>query len=615
MLETSIFLNANNPTIVGLWDLTTPPQREERQRVRIDGRGENGVMEEDRRVRVPSGPGQYRAVCKLFASYSNTGADEYIATGWLIANDLVVTSGSNLYNWSDKSGFAKYVKVYFGYGGMEAMQIYRYGTSVAMPAEFLKADAVVHDVGFIRLNRLVDDIQPITYSDTPSTETAQLGVVGYPGDLDFGHHQYEDWRTVGIDLARTRTQLQYQIETSPGQSGAPILRRQPDGKIESIGVHVNSGLPGNGSVIGPVGNRFDEYILALNVKDGRTQSPNAKVIPLNSPPVTGFQMVSITPTPVLAVEKQAVGSALSYEAPSHIESHESALEILFGRRQKETRRPNLARGALSRFPEPLRLAAARDMPPPLDLDKAVQNAKDQDDVQTIFFVNLPSQLDGDGKQEQQKTMDSIQTWQSWASTMCEGKVQQQVDAAKLPSDANGQFGRASYRSKVLDYLFRSSSWFARVFEQSMSRHIAVKKSEFHVELLQTAFEGLGVPASAFAAAERVIKSIVDGIVLGSQNNDMQQYWIMITKYNYQEIVQRVQPVIRIISFQVSPEARQYTLNKAAFESVSFDFNYSQYQADFNEDIWRQIRPTIDQHLIDLGKQLVDQKTTDIEIPR
>lgn len=45
-----------------------------------------------------------------------------------------------------------------------------------------------------------------------------LGVVGYPGDRDFGHYMYEHWENVDIDLAKTSAVLNYKIDTTGGKS-------------------------------------------------------------------------------------------------------------------------------------------------------------------------------------------------------------------------------------------------------------------------------------------------------------------------------------------------------------------------------------------------------------
>ncbi|KAJ3459663.1 hypothetical protein MRS44_015736 [Fusarium solani] len=201
--------------------------------LRLSGPSESLVPEGDHRVKASDGkfnpPGQYKSICKLFMGYENS-TDEYIGTGWLLSDDIV-----------------------------------------------------------IRLNEKVKGIQPLSYSFTPIAATAQLGVVGFPGDLDYGERLYEDWAEVNIDLEMTGTLLSYFIDTTPGQSGAPVLRKLSHGKVDVIGVHISGGYPNVGSVIGRCGNSFDEYILAMDVKGKITKSSSVTVSPAKGL-VPGFQL-------------------------------------------------------------------------------------------------------------------------------------------------------------------------------------------------------------------------------------------------------------------------------------------------------------------------------------
>ncbi|KAK8073937.1 hypothetical protein PG994_004836 [Apiospora phragmitis] len=254
--------------------------------------------------------------------------------------------------------------------------------------------------------------------------------------------------------------------------------------------------------------------------------------------------------------------------------------------------------------------------PPIDFDRALARAKAEDDVQTIFFINFPLQLEGDAKKALQELMDLVQSWQAWSTTQVEGKVQQQIDAGKLQQDS---LARGSYRANVFEYLMRQLTWLAKTFAQNMSKHIAVNKAEFHTEILAAVLEGYAVPASVFNSLEKVMKKISDGIKLSSSRTaNTQQYWIMLTKYNEQPITgttqagrvitskPNVRTVTRVIQFQVSQEAREYAVNKSSVESVKFDLN-------FNPKIFARIPQEIDQKQIATGIELIQKGTIDVAI--
>lgn len=70
----------------------------------------------------------------------------------------------------------------------------------------------------IVLNEAVSNVKPIKYVSTPTARTeTQLGVVGYPGDLDSGNFMYQEWIPGVIDLAHTNQLLTYKIDTYGGR--------------------------------------------------------------------------------------------------------------------------------------------------------------------------------------------------------------------------------------------------------------------------------------------------------------------------------------------------------------------------------------------------------------
>lgn len=91
-----------------------------------------------------------KAICKLFLNYIGQTDDEYIGTGWLIGPSLIVTAGHCAL---EEQAALNYVKVYFGYAGPQSVNTnnctVRHGVRVAMPAEYLKAEAAAHDVSFV----------------------------------------------------------------------------------------------------------------------------------------------------------------------------------------------------------------------------------------------------------------------------------------------------------------------------------------------------------------------------------------------------------------------------------------------------------------------------------
>ncbi|MCJ1309936.1 hypothetical protein MMC25_003597 [Agyrium rufum] len=140
----------------------------------------------------------------------------------------------------------------------------------------------------------------------------------------------------------------------------------------------------------------------------------------------------------------------------------------------------------------------------------------------------------------------------------------------------------------------------------MSKHLETKKAEFHSEILTTVLDGFQIPSTVFESLEQVLGTIATGVQASTSDTpEARQYWIMLTKYDYMPEVKTVQTIIH---FQVSQQACTYTVHQASYESVSFDLEFGQMQADFNNNIYSQIRQEINQKLIDQGKALITGKS-------
>ncbi|KAF5557187.1 peptidase cysteine serine trypsin [Fusarium phyllophilum] len=282
---------------------------------------------------------------------------------------------------------------------------------------------------------------------------------------------------------------------------------------------------------------------------------------------------------------------------------------------KSRNRERKAEGSLTTLPEKLRFPETDNPLPPIDIDKAVRNAKDQNDVKTTFFIHFTETLEGEALEAQRKLMSSVKLWQAWATTNCEAKVQQQVDAGALPSDSKGQAARSTYRAKVFDFLFNHSTWFAKTFDQPMHLEINTKAISLHSQMLANVLEGYSIPTSAFTNLEKVLEQIAEGIKLSGENRrEEQQYWVMFTKYQYEEISQIGQADIRIISFQVTEVAKHYASKKGSYDEVKFDLNFHHCQAEFVHQIFDAVKGKMDKKQIEQGQELLEKGLRYVDIP-
>lgn len=167
--------------------------------------------------------------------YDNDYSFTYGGTGWLIANDVVVTAAHLVYDAKSTTPSTTFQKlssvlVYIGYNGSHSMEgqdgvEMRYGRRVAAPTAWLQSVTGSHtggprDVAFVQLDTPFADGGIIEYSNITQHEDAILGIVGYPMDKEGGHYMYQHFDSVLYELWWSSDMLSYLLCTYAGKSNA-----------------------------------------------------------------------------------------------------------------------------------------------------------------------------------------------------------------------------------------------------------------------------------------------------------------------------------------------------------------------------------------------------------
>ena len=152
-----------------------------------------------------------------------------------VAGDVVVTAGHCAYDQSNGLGRLLKVKAYVGYTGRNSYDDKvesRWGIAVATTVKWLDTDGGYEpsDVSFVKLSSPFTTVDRYySWMQTPiSQKAADLGVVGYPGDImndgERGAKMYKMFKQTDYSLqASYLNMLQYGIDTYGGKSCSPRL--------------------------------------------------------------------------------------------------------------------------------------------------------------------------------------------------------------------------------------------------------------------------------------------------------------------------------------------------------------------------------------------------------
>ncbi|KAJ8455345.1 hypothetical protein ONZ45_g18967 [Pleurotus djamor] len=306
----------SSPSFVVTWTLDLPTdwnsQPSETNNQSLDEI--ESVLGIDRRQRLNavehSDGALYRYIVKIVVCF---GSVEFIGSGWLAENNIVVTAGHVVH--SRTLGECTQIKCYIGYEGDESVTSphsdcqLRYGCQIITTRQWAQPEPGRsrerrYDIAFIRVrNPFEGQLNLPKYRETAPSATLSLGVIGYPGDKDLGARMYGEFAntTYNIDTDEHHM-ITYPLSTSGGQSGAPIIAKDPSGFVV-IGTHcygagksqTNSGT----SIGGKWGIDYPKYLALFNRPDAFAPQPNTlRTVCLDHPvPLNPHQVNAPSPPP------------------------------------------------------------------------------------------------------------------------------------------------------------------------------------------------------------------------------------------------------------------------------------------------------------------------------
>lgn len=196
---------------------------------------ETAIGEDDRERVLETDLPPWRMIASLRLV---VGEKYFIGTGWFAGPRTLITAGHCVHDHRDFGGWVDSVEVSPGRNDEETPFDEVSATKVASLKGWVENADPDQDIGCIQLDQPLGDrvgwLPVAAYPDERLIDR-EVGISGYPKDRGQGRIQYFDANLIAhVDKHR----LYYAVDTSRGQSGAPVwLPRGPDDLPHVVGVH------------------------------------------------------------------------------------------------------------------------------------------------------------------------------------------------------------------------------------------------------------------------------------------------------------------------------------------------------------------------------------------
>ncbi len=216
------------------------------------------IGRDERRPVEDTSKAPYSGICRLTINFSN--GDVYSGTGFFLTPDTVLTAGHCVYDNTNNLGWARSITVVPGNADPSKEENQYHSASLKAPMDWVtnRQGDTDYDLGLIKLNRPVDDsvamLKLRTLDHANFAPVYELPGYPYTPNLELGQEPMMTARGSATALAGRRTLL-HTIDSSSGQSGAPILNA--DNEVEAIHTFAKTKEEFNGATA------VDSYVCAF----------------------------------------------------------------------------------------------------------------------------------------------------------------------------------------------------------------------------------------------------------------------------------------------------------------------------------------------------------------
>ena len=195
----------------------------------------------DDRIQISASDVPFRHICYL--EYVTADGSRMRGSGWLVGPTTVITAGHCVWDREHGNDFVRSMQVFPARNG-NSIPASATAIDFQTVAAWANNGNTAYDYGAVYLDRpLGDDFGFFSFAEFPDDDLQKMivNIVGYPGEVNPPLMYGQANR---LDDVRAH-ELVYTIDTTPGQSGCPVICFEGADKFTVVGIHNEGGSEGN----------------------------------------------------------------------------------------------------------------------------------------------------------------------------------------------------------------------------------------------------------------------------------------------------------------------------------------------------------------------------------
>ncbi|KAJ4384399.1 hypothetical protein N0V85_008339 [Neurospora sp. IMI 360204] len=244
----------------------------------------------------------------------------------------------------------------------------------------------------------------------------------------------------------------------------------------------------------------------------------------------------------------------------------------------------------------------------------------KDPFKNIYYINFNPETDKLSQEvaaQLSALQENVKLNNQFMDTKANAAVKQKIANKDL---VDAETPTSNYKAKVLIHLTANAPWTAGFAMHTLNKDFSVEKKNFHETLVSYFTDGLNLPPAIHTKLEGILQNMQKTIKESTDHNketkENLMFFILMTTYQFDDVVQRWTSVIRTIYLRVNQDLSTYVKEKKDKSSgylVNVAIEYARSDGAFNDKLFEQNAKASIQTIVSGETKSFIESTIDVSV--